>query len=194
MRPSAGAGNGPSSPRSPQSGGAANGTPHGGASGGAGAGYGRTARNSSTGSPQSGPRPGPRPSGARQPAAKVGDLLEGVLAAAGIGKTNNKLEELERAWREAVGRETASRTRVQGVKSGQLVVLVTSSALAQELAVYLKRDLIGRLREQAKVTITDLRCKVVGTLDGTPVESARAAADGASTGTPPTPPKRSDRR
>lgn len=193
MRPSAGGGSGPSSPRSPQSEGAGNGTPHGGASAGGAAGYGRTARNSSTGSPQPGPKPG-RPIGARQPAAKVGDLLEGVLAAAGIGKTNNKLEELERAWREAVGRETASRTRVQGVKSGQLVVLVTSSALAQELSVYLKRDLIGRLREQAKVTITDLRCKVVGTLDGTPVESARTAADGPSSGAPPTPPKRSDRR
>lgn len=155
-----------------------------------------TARSSSTGSPQRGP--GPIRPGARQPAAKVGDLLEGVLAAAGIGKTNNKLEELERAWREAVGRETASRTRVQGVKGGQLVVLVASSALAQELTVYYKRDLIARLREQAKVTITDLRCKVVGTLDGTPVESARAAAQVASAGAltvaPEGPAKRADRR
>lgn len=192
MRPSAGPGAGPSSPRSPQSGGGGNGTLHAGGTAASHAGYGRTARNSSTGSPQ--PGPGPSAPFRRQPAAKVGDLLEGVLAAAGIGKTTNKLEELERAWREAVGRETASRTRVQGVKGGQLVVLVTSSALAQELSVYLKRDLIGRLREQARVTITDLRCKVVGTLDGTPVESARAAADGPSAGAPPTPPKRADRR
>lgn len=98
----------------------------------------------------------------RTPATPVGDLVSKVVEAAGIGRTTQKAV-LAKAWREAVGREIAAQTEIQGLRGGVLTVLVGSAALAHDLMVYYRRDLLGRLRDQTKVPITDLRFKVTGT-------------------------------
>lgn len=92
----------------------------------------------------------------------MGDLVAAVLKTAGIGANRDKLDALQAAWAEAVGRTTAEQTRVQGLKAGVLTVLVPTAPLAHELMVYYKADLIRRLRERTRAPITDLRCKVTG--------------------------------
>lgn len=97
----------------------------------------------------------------RAPASPVGDLVSKVVEAAGIGRTTQKTV-LAKAWAEAVGREIAAQTEIQGLRGGVLTVLVGSAALAHDLMVYYRRDLLSRLRDQTKISITDLRCKVTG--------------------------------
>ncbi len=97
----------------------------------------------------------------RSPAAPVGDLVSKVVEAAGIGRTTQKTL-VAKAWHDAVGREIAAQTEIQGLRGGVLTVLVGSAALAHDLMVYYRRDLLNRLRDQTKIPITDLRCKVTG--------------------------------
>ena len=65
-------------------------------------------------------------------------------------------------WCEAVGRASAAQTRLVSFRGGVLVVEVSSSALAHELGVYYKRELLGQLRERAGVPVEELRCRVSG--------------------------------
>lgn len=102
--------------------------------------------------------PGAAPAGR---AVVVGDLIGRVAEQAGIGRSP-QLQKLEQAWRDAVGRATASQTRIQGLRAGVLTIEVSSSALAQELMVYYRRDLLARLREQAGAALVDLRFRVTG--------------------------------
>lgn len=95
------------------------------------------------------------------PTAQVGDLVAKVIESAGLGKTTQK-SVLSKAWREAVGRDIAAQTEIQGLRGGVLTVEVGSAALAHELMVYYRRDLLARLREQTRIPLTDLRCKVTG--------------------------------
>jgi len=99
------------------------------------------------------------------PTAQVGDLVAKVVESAGFGKTTQK-SVLTKAWREAVGRDIAVQTEIQGLRGGVLTVEVGSAALAHELMVYYRRDLLARLREQTRIPLTDLRCKVTGAVEG----------------------------
>lgn len=108
---------------------------------------------------------------AKVPAAAVGDLVAQVVQRAGLGQDSKKAA-LVKAWREAVGREIAEQTEVQGLRGGVLTILVGSAALAHDLMVYYRRDLLARLRGQCRTPITDLRCKVTGA----PVTSTDQAA------------------
>lgn len=102
---------------------------------------------------------------ARPKTDRVGDLIAGVVKASGLGKSS-PLERLQGIWREAVGRKNAGETRLLSLRKGLLTVEVTSSALAYELGVYYKHDLLARLREEGKVPIQDLKCVVGGTPRG----------------------------
>lgn len=99
------------------------------------------------------------------PTAQVGDLVAKVIESAGLGKTTQK-SILSKAWREAVGRDIAAQTEIQGLRGGVLTVQVGSAALAHELMVYYRRELLARLREQTRIPLTDLRCKVTGAVEG----------------------------
>jgi predicted nucleic acid-binding Zn ribbon protein len=103
----------------------------------------------------------------------VGELIGRVAEQAGIGRSP-QLQRLEEAWREAVGRATASQTRIQGLRAGVLTIEVTSSALAQELMVYYRRDLLARLREQAGAALVELRFRVTGQPPGQPVAPGKS--------------------
>jgi hypothetical protein len=105
------------------------------------------------------------------PSAQVGDLVAKVVESAGLGKTTQK-SVLSKAWRDAVGRDIAAQTEIQGLRGGVLTVQVGSAALAHELMVYYRRDLLARLREQTKIPLTDLRCKVTGAVEGNPSKEA----------------------
>lgn len=99
------------------------------------------------------------------PTAQVGDLVAKVIESAGLGKTTQK-SVLSKAWRDAVGRDIAAQTEIQGLRGGVLTVQVGSAALAHELMVYYRRELLARLREQTRIPLTDLRCKVTGAVEG----------------------------
>jgi len=101
------------------------------------------------------------PQGRRRDTVAVGDLIGQVVKQAGL-EDGGKLAKLKRAWLEAVGKDFAGQTRLQGLKAGVLTVEVDSAALAQELSVYYKRQLLRRLGEQTGVKLVDLRCRVVG--------------------------------
>jgi len=109
-------------------------------------------------SPGSPRRPGPERALA---AARVGDLIAGVVREAGLHRSP-KLERLSEAWRDAVGREQAAQTRLVAFKRGVLTVEVGSAALAQELGVYYRQALVEGLRERSGLPVRDLRCKVTG--------------------------------
>jgi predicted nucleic acid-binding Zn ribbon protein len=115
----------------------------------------------------------------KAPAAAVGDLVAQVVQSAGLGQDKKKAALLQ-AWRDAVGREIAAQTEIQGLRGGVLTVLVGSAALAHDLMVYYRRDLLARLREQCQTPITDLRCKVTGTQVGGADQAPRADERGRS--------------
>ena len=100
-----------------------------------------------------------------QSEARVGDLIAGVVKASGLGKAS-ALDRLQGVWREAVGRKNAAETRLLSLRKGLLTVEVSSSALAYELGVYYKHDLLSRLRQVAKVPVQDLKCVVGGAFRG----------------------------
>lgn len=105
----------------------------------------------------------------------MGDLVSQVVQSAGLGQSTQKTV-LAGAWRDAVGREIASQTEIQGLRGGVLTVLVCSAALAHELMVYYRRDLLTRLRERTRLPITDLRCKVTGQVGGGAPEAGTKGA------------------
>lgn len=94
-------------------------------------------------------------------AMRVGDLIKGVVKNAGLDQLG-QVERLGELWRALVGAETASKSRIASFKAGVLMVEVANSGLGQELSVYLKRDLLKKLRAESGLKITDLRCRVGG--------------------------------
>lgn len=93
------------------------------------------------------------------------DLVELAVKQSGVGQAG-RVAALRKAWEEAVGRETALTSRVEGLRAGVVLVETDSAALAQELGVYHKAQLLKRLREQTKLPLTDLRCRVAGRSGG----------------------------
>ena len=67
------------------------------------------------------------------PVQSVGDLVTKVVEAAGLGQSTQKAV-LVQGWRDAVGREIAAQTEIQGLRGGVLTVLVCSAALALRTA------------------------------------------------------------
>ena len=78
-------------------------------------------------------------------AESIGDLLAGFLKTSPIGRAVAR-EDLEGAWRAAVGPEIAGSTRVRGLRDGVLTVEVGSSALLQELATFCRAEILASLR------------------------------------------------
>jgi len=92
---------------------------------------------------------------------RAGDLIKGVVKDAGLDQLG-QVERLGELWRTLVGVETASKSRIASFKGGVLMIEVANSGLGQELSVYLKRDLLKKLRSESGLKITDLRCRVGG--------------------------------
>lgn len=105
---------------------------------------------------------------------KVGDVLERVLAKAGITAQIEHQAVLEE-WENLVGEGIARLTRARSVSAGVLVVEVRSSAWLMELDM-MKRDIMARLNAGRSSRID----KLVFVLadgdgeDGAPPERGRA--------------------
>ena len=92
---------------------------------------------------------------------RAGDLLKSVVKDCGLDQLG-QVERLGELWRTLVGEQTASKSRIASFRGGVLMVEVANSGLGQELSVYLKRDLLKKLRAESGLKITDLRCRVGG--------------------------------
>jgi predicted nucleic acid-binding Zn ribbon protein len=87
----------------------------------------------------------------------LGEVLARLFTARGWGRRQERLR-LEQAWAAAAGPETATATRVAGLRRGVLEVTVGNTVLLQELAHFHKRRLLEALRGRLPgVTVTDLR-------------------------------------
>ncbi|MBL4849683.1 MAG: DUF721 domain-containing protein [Planctomycetes bacterium] len=88
-------------------------------------------------------------------------MILGVVKENGLDRLG-QIERLGELWRTLVGAETAGKSRIVSLKVGVLMIEVANSGLGQELSVYLKRDLLKKLRAESGLKITDLRCRVGG--------------------------------
>jgi predicted nucleic acid-binding Zn ribbon protein len=87
----------------------------------------------------------------------LSEILSRLFTARGWGRRQERLR-FEQAWADAVGAQSASQTRVGGLRRGVLEVTVGNAVLLQELAHYQKRRLLEQLRKRlAGTTITDIR-------------------------------------
>ena len=97
------------------------------------------------------PEPDPEP---------IKEILARLFTARGWGRRQARLH-LERAWREAVGADYESHTRVLGLKRGILDIEVASAVLVHELKHYHQRRVLEALRARlVGQTIKELRFKV----------------------------------
>ena len=65
--------------------------------------------------------------------AKIGDLLPQLIVRYGLHRRRN-LEQIEEAWRKAVGEEYAAITQIQKLHRGTLTIKVPHNAFMQELS------------------------------------------------------------
>jgi predicted nucleic acid-binding Zn ribbon protein len=85
------------------------------------------------------------------------DILGRLFAAKGWGRRQERLQ-LEQAWTESAGPQTAKHTQVGSFRRGVLEVMVDNAVLLQELAHFQKRPLLEKLRRRLPGTsFTDLR-------------------------------------
>jgi predicted nucleic acid-binding Zn ribbon protein len=92
----------------------------------------------------------------------IGEVLSRLFIARGWGRKQDRMR-LEAAWADAAGPETATNTRVGGLKRGVLEIEVVGAVLMQELAHFRKRPLLERLRERLPgVIVSDLRFRAIG--------------------------------
>jgi hypothetical protein len=111
----------------------------------------------------------PRPRGPRP----VSDILGELFAARGYGRLH-ALEELEAAWKSALGEALWRQTRLGGVRRGILSVTVAHPTLLEELAAFRKGELLAALRQNAPGSlIQDIRFRV-GPVNDSPAEDYRA--------------------
>lgn len=79
--------------------------------------------------------------------APIQELLPSILR--GIkGVPGGPMDRLRQAWRETVGAESASRTRLAAFSNGQLRVEVASAALKHDLVAFRAADVIKGLRDR----------------------------------------------
>lgn len=94
---------------------------------------------------------------ARRP-KRIGDVLTRLMARQGYARVQSS-QELEDAWRDAVGQPLADQTRIGRLRRGVLEVVVSHSAVGQELT-YAKRAILARLVQLVPdQTIRDLRVR-----------------------------------
>ena len=74
---------------------------------------------------------------------KIGDVLPQLIVQFGLHHRRN-LEQIEKAWRQAVGEPYAAVTHVSGLHRGTLTVKVPHSAFVQELS-FRQAELIDML-------------------------------------------------
>ena len=87
----------------------------------------------------------------------LADILAKLFIARGWGRQSER-KRLEDAWAAAAGPESATSTRVAGLKRGVLEVEVRGSVLMQELSQFRKRKLLTAIREKLPgMTVTDLK-------------------------------------
>jgi len=65
--------------------------------------------------------------------AKIGDLLPQLIVKYGLHRRRN-LEQIEEAWRQAVGEQFAAITQVEKLHRGTLTIKVPHNAYVQELS------------------------------------------------------------
>ena len=107
--------------------------------------------------------PEPRPDVHRGP-TPIGRIMSRLMARTGYGR-EQAAGALADAWRRAVPERLAAGTRPGAVRRGVLEVLVTHSAIAQELGFH-KRDIVARLGEYAPAAgVTDIRCRLSAAAD-----------------------------
>lgn len=88
---------------------------------------------------------------------RIGEILSQLFTARGWGRRQERLH-LERAWEGAAGEEIARKTRVAGLRRGELEVEVANAVLLQELNHYHKRRLLADVRKRLPGTaISGLR-------------------------------------
>ena len=89
----------------------------------------------------------------------IGDVLTELAARYGLGQSL-ALEQLQEAWKEAVGPDIAPFTKAVGVKGGLLEVVVAASVWVQELN-FQKAELLAEFKQRMpKSKIRGLRFKV----------------------------------
>lgn len=92
----------------------------------------------------------------------IGSVVSGLMARFGYDR-EQAASQLESAWSEVVPETLRSGSRAGLVRRGVLEVVVTHSALAQEMGFH-KREMLTRLQQIVPGEgITDIRCRV-GTL------------------------------
>jgi hypothetical protein len=97
------------------------------------------------------PNQGPRP---------LADILGELFTVRGYGRLRAR-QELEDAWRAAVGKPESCQTQLGEVRRGVLNVTVAHSTLLEELAAFRKPALLAALRSAAPSTaIHDIRFRV----------------------------------
>ncbi|MBL6830886.1 MAG: DUF721 domain-containing protein [Pirellulales bacterium] len=102
-----------------------------------------------------------RPAGSGGP-RPIGNVVSGLMARFGYDR-EQAASQLESAWSEVVPEMLRSGSRAGLVRRGVLEVVVTHSALAQEMGFH-KREVVTRLQQLVPSEgITDIRCRV-GTL------------------------------
>jgi predicted nucleic acid-binding Zn ribbon protein len=94
----------------------------------------------------------------------IGNVLAELMARRGFARLRSA-SALQAAWRDAAGELVGGHSRVVGVRRGKLEVIVSHSALVQELT-FRKAALLAALAQALPdESIKDLRFRV-GALDG----------------------------
>jgi len=84
--------------------------------------------------------------------AKIGDLLPQLIVRYGLHRRRN-LEQIEEAWRQAIGEQFATVTQVEKLYRGTLTIKVPHNAYVQELSFRQSElvDALGTLLENEKI-------------------------------------------
>ena len=85
--------------------------------------------------------------------SKIGDLLPQLIVRYGLHRRRN-LEQIEEAWRQAVGEQYATVTQIAKLYRGTLTVKVPHNAYMQELSFRHSEliDTLGKLLKDEKIT------------------------------------------
>ena len=84
--------------------------------------------------------------------AKIGDLLPQLIIKYGLHRRRN-LEQIEEAWRQAIGEQFAAVTQIEKLYRGTLTIKVPHSAYVQELSFRHSElvDTLAALLEEEKI-------------------------------------------
>jgi predicted nucleic acid-binding Zn ribbon protein len=83
---------------------------------------------------------------------KIGDLLSQLIVRHGLHRRRH-MEEIEEAWRQAIGEQYATATHVEKLYQGTLTIKVPHNAYAQELSFRQSElvDILSTLLENEKI-------------------------------------------